>query len=109
VRRSIGAGDIDGTFSGGGLTGTVSASAPYALHVEYGTSKHEYGPKKKKVMRWASDGGRNGWAFSKWVKHPGTAAQPFLHPALAGNRDAIVRRFQTSVRRAIVRAKKAGG
>lgn len=106
MRRSIGTGTVEGSLTAGTLAGVVSASAPYALHVEYGTKAHEYGPRKKKAMRWASNGGRNGWAFAKWVKHPGTAAQPFLRPALASSHGAIVQRFQVATRLAIARAKK---
>ena len=105
LRRSIGAGDVTGSFSDGGLEGVVSASAPYALHVEYGTKPHEIRPKNKRALRWASAGGKNGWAFAKVVKHPGTAPKPFLRPALTANRDAIINRFSVATRLAIARAK----
>lgn len=105
LRRSIGAGPVEGTFSEGGLSGTVSASAPYALHVEYGTKPHVIKPRTKRALRWASAGGKNGWAFAKQVNHPGTAARPFLRPALTRNSDAIVSRFQVATRLAIARAK----
>lgn len=126
LRRSIGAGDVEGTFSAGGLVGVVSASAPYALHVEYGTKPHEIRPKAnrasfgpnqsgynsqntkpgKRALRWPGGaGGAGGWAFAKVVKHPGTAAKPFLRPALTANRDAIINRFSVATRLAIARAK----
>ena len=102
--RSINTGPVEGDFVTG-ITGTVSASAPYALHVEYGTKAHIIRPKNKKALRWASGGGAGGWAFAKSVKHPGTTAQPFLRPALTASRDAILNRFSVATRLAIARAK----
>lgn len=103
---SINAAPVTGSLSAGTLTGIVSASAPQALWVEEGTKARvaPIVPTKKKALRWASPGGKNGWVFAKSVKHRGMAAKPFLKPALASKREAIESKFEAATRLAIRRA-----
>lgn len=127
LSNSIMSGDPTGRFSDGTLQGVVSSSLPYALHVEYGTKPHiiepkadraSFGPNQsgfnaqntkrgKRALRWAGGGGADGWIFAKRVKHPGTAAKPYLRPALEANRAAIIERFGKATQLAIIRARKA--
>lgn len=102
---SINAAPVTGSLSAGTLTGIVAASAPQALWVEEGTKAHVIRPRKKKALRWASNGtGAEGWRFAKKVNHPGTKAKPFLKPALASKREAIESKFEAATRLAIRRA-----
>lgn len=102
---SINAAPVTGSLSAGTLTGIVSSSLPRALWVEEGTEAHVIRPRKKKALRWASNGtGAEGWRFAKKVNHPGTKAKPFLKPALASKREAIEAKFESATRLAIRRA-----
>jgi hypothetical protein len=102
---SINAAPVTGTLSAGTLLGTVSSSLPRALWVEEGTKAHVILPRKKKALRWASNGtGAEGWRFAKKVNHPGTKAKPFLKPALASKREAIESKFEAATRLAIRKA-----
>jgi hypothetical protein len=49
--------------------------ADYARYVLYGTRPHEIRPKNRRSLRWASG---VGFIFAKFVKHPGTKADPYL-------------------------------
>ena len=100
---SINAIPVTGTFSGGDLTGMVSAAAPHALAIEEGTKPRTIYPRKKKALRWADNGGKDGWRFAKKVNRPAVAAKPYLKPALAAKRDVIVSKFEVAVRLAIRR------
>lgn len=64
-----------------GTTGRVSTDVPYWRYVEYGTPPHMIRPNAKKALFW--DGADHPVAK---VHHPGTAAQPFLRPALLTHR-----------------------
>lgn len=55
------------------------ASAKYARAVEYGTGPHIIVPRRRKVLRF-SVGGRV--VYTTRVRHPGTAARPFMEPGL---------------------------
>ncbi len=102
---SINAAPVTGSLSAGTLTGIVSSSLPRALWVEEGTKAHVIRPRKKKALRWASNGtGAEGWRFAKKVNHPGTKAKPFLKPALASKREAIESKFEAATRLAIRKA-----
>ena len=61
------------------------AGANYARYVEFGTRPHEIRPRTKRALRW-KDG--TGYRFARFVRHPGTRAQPFMIPgaerAIAG-------------------------
>lgn len=64
---------------GGGrsLGYAVGSNVSYAAAVEYGTSPHVIKPKYKQALYWP--GAAHPVAQ---VNHPGTAAQPFLRPAI---------------------------
>jgi hypothetical protein len=65
----------------------------YAQVVEFGSKPHDIYPRRKKVLRFATNpnsrrltgtvrtGATEGVVFSKHVRHPGTKPQPFLRPA----------------------------
>ena len=110
------------------MTGEVfldTGVAPYARFVHEGTKPHpilprnaslskqwlyqkqnagKYGiPKGSKlVLRWATPGG--GWAFSRYVNHPGTKPDQFLYEAAATEQSAVVERFGRAVQAAKQRA-----
>ncbi len=90
LRRSIHA---DVTNSG--FTGTVLQNpeeAPYGAFIEYGTSPHEITPVNKKALFWK--GALNPY---RRVMHPGTAAHPFMTPAMENNIDNIQRYFSEAL------------
>lgn len=101
---SIGAPPVTGSFSGGNLTGIVSASAPHALAIEEGTKPRTIYPRKKKALRWAANGGKDGWAFAKKVNRPAVAAKPYLKPALEAKRETIAAKFEAATQLAIRKA-----
>lgn len=106
LANSIQAMPVEGSFSGGSLEGGVTATAPYALHVEYGTLPHEIFPRRKKALRWPARGGRDGWAFAKRVMHPGTSPQPYMAPAWEAKKARVIETFRKAVQLAILRAGK---
>src|SRR5689334_3931213 len=61
-----------------GIYFDVQATADYALFVEVGTAPHVIESHGDYPLRNA----RTGQVFGRRVNHPGTAAQPFLRPAL---------------------------
>lgn len=65
-----------------GLTGRVSTDVSYWRYVEYGTAPHVIRPKTKKALHW--EGAAHPVAK---VNHPGTAAYPFMRPALLKPRE----------------------
>jgi hypothetical protein len=69
---------------GQGMYFDIQALADYALMVEVGTAPHVIESHGDYPLRNA----RTGAVFGKRVNHPGTAAQPFLRPALDDIRDA---------------------
>jgi len=69
----------------------IESTAPYSGFVEYGTSAHIIVPKYKKALAFEVgrkarlSGAKKGPAeivIVKKVKHPGTAAKPFMEPAI---------------------------
>lgn len=106
------------------MTGEVfldTGVAPYARFVHEGTKPHVILPKNaslasqqqyagkfrlpkgsKLVLRWATPGG--GWAFSRYVNHPGTKPDPFLYEAAAAETSAVIERFGRAVQAAKQRA-----
>ncbi len=70
--------------------------APYAVFVHWGTKPHIIRPREKKALRWPSgQGGKTGFVFAKWAKHPGYAGDPWLVQAA----DEAVRQFDAIVKR----------
>ncbi|GAS98799.1 Gp22 [Mycolicibacterium canariasense] len=75
--RTIGEGDIR-TVGPRTVTGSVHATADYALYVHEGTRPHVIRPRNAAVLRFEV-GGRT--VFARLVRHPGTKARPFLRNA----------------------------
>ncbi|PWI08330.1 hypothetical protein DIZ27_23105 [Streptomyces sp. NWU339] len=63
--------------SGRSVGYVIGTNVNYAAAVEYGTAPHVIKPTKKKALYWP--GARHPVAQ---VNHPGTAAKPFLRPAI---------------------------
>ena len=86
LRRSIRLGRITARSA------ETIAGANYAAYVEFGTRAHEIRPRTKRALRW-KDG--TGYRFARYVRHPGTRAQPFMIPgaekAIAGARGVLER------------------
>lgn len=82
LTNSIASDGPSGSFAGGDLSATVTASAAYASFVEKGTKAHVIKPKYRQALRFPSSSG--GFAFSRaGVKHPGTQPVKFLENAAA--------------------------
>ena len=81
---------------GGWIIGHDQQHAPYAPWVHWGTRPHMIRPREKKALRWPSGaGGKTGFVFAKWVRHPGYAGDAWLVQAA----DEAVRQFDAIVRR----------
>ena len=81
---------------GGWIIGHDQQHAPYAPFVHWGSRPHIIRPREKKSLRWPSgQGGKTGFVFAKWVRHPGYAGDAWLVQAA----DEAVRQFDAIVRR----------
>jgi len=60
----------------------IGTPVEYGIFVEKGTVPHLILPKNARVLSWMGPAGR---VFTMKVNHPGTAAQPFLTPAVEEN------------------------
>jgi len=58
----------------------------YGTYVHDGTPPHEIKPVNRKALRWVKG---NAFVFSKKVKHPGTAKDPFIYQAAEAERENI--------------------
>lgn len=82
--------------NGGWIIGHDQQHAPYAPFVHFGTRPHIIRPREKKSLRWPSGaGGKTGFVFAKWAKHPGFSGDPWLVQAA----DEAVRQFDAIVKR----------
>lgn len=72
LRRSINVGRVTDRSA------EVIARAEYAAYVEFGTKPHEIRPRNRRALSWKGRGGKA--VFAKYVRHPGTRAQPFMIP-----------------------------
>lgn len=98
TNKSIGAGgrmraSIVSAYSTNRLGSRVWVDANYAAHVEFGTRPHLIFPKIKPVLAWrtyTTTGKKGqqlkrarftGWAYARFVRHPGTKPQPFFFKA----------------------------
>lgn len=80
----------------GWIIGHDQQHAPYAPFVHFGTRPHIIRPREKKSLRWPSGaGGKTGFVFAKWAKHPGFSGDPWLVQAA----DEAVRQFDAIVKR----------
>lgn len=74
----------------------IILAADYLDYVTYGTPPHIITPKNKKFLRFKVDGKE---VFTKKVKHPGTAPNPFIFEVIDREyqkimEDAFVRNFR---------------
>ena len=76
-----------------GLIGKVIAWAGYAIFVHEGTRPHTIKIRNKQVLA----NRRTGQFFGKVVRHPGTAAQPFLRRSVERSIAQIQRFFMQSM------------
>ena len=74
----------------GRAVGHDPSRAPYAAYVNFGTRPHKIFPKTKKALRWPVAGG---FAFAKFVNHPGYRGDPYIIKA----QDDALRQFKTIV------------
>lgn len=98
LRRSIGS-----TVApiGGRPAGVIFASAKYAPYVEYGTKPHT--PPLGPIQRWAARKGLPGGAIWMAIRRRGTKPHPFMEPALAQKREAVIQQIQDAMAAAIRR------
>lgn len=74
---------LEGKFSDDSLIGTFGAYAEYASYVEDGTPPHDI-VAHGRVLRFPSSRGgtKDGYAYRRRVRHPGTRARHFMLPAV---------------------------
>lgn len=90
-----------GSFTNGDLRGGFVAAAPHALYVEEPTRAHEIKPRHRRFLRIPQAGG---FMFRRRVWHPGTAAQPFMGPAIDATAFDVDAEFQAAIDIAIHKA-----
>jgi len=90
LRRSIFTDIQDNGFRG--IVGQDSNIAPYGPDIEYGTDAHEIVPVSKKALFWK--GALNPY---RRVMHPGSAANPFMAPALEQSLEKIKSAFDEAI------------
>lgn len=94
LRRSIFTDVSDDGFHG--EVAQDSDIASYGVMMEYGTAPHDIYPVTAKALFW------DGALYPvKVVHHPGTAAQPFMEPALEQNADRIQDFFNEAIEKVI--------
>ena len=74
-----------------GIVG-VGSSAPYGIHVEFGTRPHTILPKKRRFLAFKSKSGK--LVFARRVNHPGSRPLPFMEPALKDNVGRIMKAYE---------------
>lgn len=108
LRASIGVESVHGQFRDGSLEAVVSAGAPYAAFVEFGTGI--WGPEgewiwvepvEAEALRFPIEGG--GYAFSAGHYVPGSPPQPYLQPAVEENIHRIGRVIGDAIELALSR------
>lgn len=74
----------------------------YYQFAETGTARHEIGPKRKGQLKAIRFNGSEGDVIVAVIEHPGTAARPFLRPAIVENEQRVVDAVGAEIKRAIV-------
>ena len=72
--------------------------ATQRLYQKQNAGKYGIPKGSKLVLRWATPGG--GWAFARFVNHPGTKPDQFLYEAASAEQSAVVERFGRAVQAA---------
>ena len=89
-------------------TAVVEPTAPYAEYIEYGTRPHIIRPRNKKVLA-SRQGGftKNGIGYGIYnifgteVRHPGTAARPFVAPAVSFGEKQFIKHMEAALAKAL--------
>ena len=81
--------------TGDPLAWTVDVGADYGADVEFGTGPHIIRPRKGKFLRFVVNGKV---VFARIVRHPGTAANPYLRPAVSSARPGFERRIADAIK-----------
>lgn len=100
VNKQTGGGNLRQSIIGamrGLLTGVVLVRSPYGLWVHEGTDPHIILPKNKKALA----NTRTGQFFGRRVKHPGTAANPFLVRGIKNSLLQIEKAFTDAVEKVL--------
>lgn len=105
---------ITSWVDGSGLTGVISASAPYALFVEFGTGTRGEFPGQMITIRPKSPNGMLKWTgsdgkthYAKVVHSPGMKARPFMRPGLTDAIDALAGDLANAVITSVVKGPNA--
>lgn len=77
--------------------GVIRAGAKYASHVEYPTKPHEIVARR---ARWLSFKWKGEWVHFKYVRHPGTKGQPFMHLAYFKAERVLQREMEIAIQKA---------
>ncbi len=76
--------------------GVVMLTSAVARYLHEGTAAHDIVPRHKKVLRFPMANGQ-GFIFTKRVRHPGIASDPYLYNAADRQEPLIVKRFSTAL------------
>ncbi len=103
LRRSILRGPVEGTVSGGDLRIELRAGSGlvYARAIHDGSRAHDIVPKRRRALQFTRG---SDFVYARRVRHPGTAARPFLTQAIEGNLAFAERTLGQAYRLAFVRA-----
>lgn len=85
LRRSILRGPVEGSVSAGDLRIELRAGGArmvYAAAIHDGSRAHDIVPKRRHTLRFVKG---SDFVFTRRVRHPGTAARPFLTEAIEAN------------------------
>lgn len=99
-------GAMKGNLSSDDLETTVSAGAPYATFVEFGTGVHGPSgkaffvqPRHAQALRFPAPGGGFFFSAGHWVQ--GARAQPYLTPAVEHNAERVAEQIAHAIESAI--------
>ncbi len=87
---------------GGDIVATVGTNLVYGPAVEYGRPAGKKMPPPRALQRWVVKKGMNksmAFVVARAIGRRGTKPRPYLEPALAASQGAIVRHFETQLRR----------
>lgn len=94
LKESIQSDGVSGSWASGDLTAAVSAGAPHAAPIEFGSRPHVIRPRHKKRLRWPVEGG---FQFATEVHHPGNFEYGYLRDALEDKLPEIVEEVEAAV------------
>ena len=97
LERSIEGFVVGWTDSGNMYVGYIRAGAKHASLVEYPTRPHDIFPKRGKFLHFEWKGE---WVSFRYVRHPGTKGQPFMHLAYYKAERVLIRETEIALKRA---------